>query len=102
MVQTGPGNPADCVICSLPGFEQIGTATSHSQHPTTSSDEFAAGIGPNSGAKHGGTSDCLRVVESFNHIAGAQVARVALGCTHNGHCCAVVECWRCAELTGSG
>jgi len=60
MVQTGPGNPADCVICSLPGFEQIGTATSHSQHPTTSRDEFAVGIGPNSGAKHGGPSDCLR------------------------------------------
>jgi hypothetical protein len=102
MVQTGPGNPADCVICSLPGFEQIGTPTSHSQHPTTSGDEFAVGIGPYSGAEHGGTSDCSRVVESFNHIAGAQIARVALGCTHNGDSCAVVKCWCRAELAGCG
>jgi hypothetical protein len=102
MVQTGPRNLANRVVCSLPGFGQSGALASHSEHSSTSGNEFAIGIGPNTSAEHRDSSDCLRVVKTFNDIAGAQVSRITLGSAHNSDSCAVIEGWCSTKLACSG
>ena len=102
MLQTGPRNLADCFIRSLPGFSNIGTLACHREYSAACSNELALLICIDASAEHGCTGNRLRVVETVDDVSAAHIARVALSRADNGYRCAIVECWRRAELTSGG
>ena len=102
MVHPGPGNFAECFVRSLPGFGQIGTLACHRKYPATSGNQLTLIVCANSGAKNRRASNGLRSVETFDDIAGANIARVPLGRADDGDGCTVVERWCRTKLTCGG